>query len=355
MDELAAIAAALAAENMTTAGLWLALGSPWLVLGGLLVSRIADGWTGPQRALALVLACAVYCGILLQALPDFYLPQAGAELPVAPLLTLGGMFGVVAAAYFVFGTDIHPITATARALQPPKAYAFHVLGMTAVLLATASVAFGWYPLPLALAAPGGSVVIELVHCALSLALWKIDALLLRWLCPNVAWPDGATSLRANYAREHGANPVGAPLACLGVVWFEVYVQQMLAAPLTLAGWPLLAASCLIAASAGLVRATARRQHARQHLPPVLAASTRRAKKKPAPARRPTTDALSRPQASRARRRMSHRPEPRSRALRRTTRWPMGCTTDSSAPTSTGRSPSCSLSRARCSLSGSTTT
>jgi len=52
--------------------------------------------------------------------------------------------------------------------------------------------------------------------------------------------------------EHGNSLIGAALALLGVIWFEVYVQQMLAAPLTLAGWPLLGSASLIALNAGLI-------------------------------------------------------------------------------------------------------
>ena len=50
----------------------------------------------------------------------------------------------------------------------------------------------------------------------------------------------------------GSSVVGAALAFLGVLWFEIYIQQMLAVPLTLAGWPLLASAGLVALSAGFV-------------------------------------------------------------------------------------------------------
>ena len=69
--------------------------------------------------------------------------------------------------------------------------------------------------------------------------------------PHVDWTDEATSLPANYGAEHDA-ALGAFAAWLGVCWFEVYVQQLLASPLTLAGWPLLASAALIAANAGFI-------------------------------------------------------------------------------------------------------
>ena len=74
-------------------------------------------------------------------------------------------------------------------------------------------------------APGSAV--ELAHLALPLALWNVDVRLLRWLNPHVSWPDDAVSLPANYAAEH-SSPVGALLACIGVIAFEVYVQQLIA-------------------------------------------------------------------------------------------------------------------------------
>jgi hypothetical protein len=149
---------------------------------------------------------------------------------------------------------MHPITAKARGLTPPPGYSFQVLGLSAVVLSSASVAFAWCPLPWAVTAPSGSVTLELAHCVLPVALWQADAWLLRYLNPHVRWPSDSTSLFANYKAEHRTSVVGAALALLGVVWFEVYVQQMLAAPLTLAGWPLLASAAVIALNAGLVRA-----------------------------------------------------------------------------------------------------
>ena len=55
----------------------------------------------------------------------------------------------------------------------------------------------------------------------------------------------------NYQAEYGSL-VSAAIALLGVFTFEVYVQQLLAAPLTQAGWPLCASAALIALNAGLL-------------------------------------------------------------------------------------------------------
>jgi len=239
---------------MASSVLWVLLASPWLGLGGLMLGKVAHDWTGIQRATAVVIATVVYLAVLLQALPQYWKPADDTVwLPAAPLLTLCGMSTLMVLAWCAFGTDLHPIVATARGVVPaPPAYSFHVLGMSAVLLASCAVAFGWSPLPLALGSPDGSVARELAHCSVALALWKLDALLMRWLAPTVDWPAGAVSLAVNYRAEHGANPVGAALACLGVVWFEVYVQQLLASPFTLAGWPFLVSALLIGFSAGFV-------------------------------------------------------------------------------------------------------
>ena len=239
---------------MSSAAGWLAIASPWLMLSALLLERESRSWNGSQRSFSLLLGVAFYLGTLLAIQPLFWSPQLPANpAPLPPLITLLGMMVLVSSAWAVFGADLHPIIANARGLPAPHAYTFHVLGMSAVLLASASVAFGWYPLPLAFGAPESNVVLEIGHCAVALVMWKIDALLMRWLSPHYDWPTDATSLVANYKAEHGKSLAGALLACLGVVWFEVYIQQLIASPLTQAGWPLLASALLISLSAGLVR------------------------------------------------------------------------------------------------------
>ena len=211
---------------------------------------------GQQRAAALCGGGAATLAASLPGAPDFWLPAAHAELlPAAPLLTLGAMFALVLAGWAAFGTEMHPITAKARGLPPPPGYAFHILGLSAVVLSAGSIALSWYPLPFAACSPGGSIALELVHCLVPIAIWQMDAWLIRFLNPHVEWEEGATSLPTNYMVEHGNSLIGAALALLGVIWFEVYVQQMLAAPLTLAGWPLLGSASLIALNAGLVHSS----------------------------------------------------------------------------------------------------
>ena len=190
------------------------------------------------------------CLSLVATLPpqaDFWrLDDASSLLSnLTPLGTLFGVGALVVAAWTAFSTELHPITAKARGIEPaPAALTFQLLGLSGVLLASAAIAFSWYPLPIA-----GSAV-ELAHCALPFALWQIDVLLWRWMMPDVDWDEDATSLPANYAAEHDAI-LGAVLAWAGVCWFEVYVQQLVASPLTLAGWPLLGSASLIALNAGL--------------------------------------------------------------------------------------------------------
>ena len=76
--------------------------------------------------------------------------------------------------------------------------------------------------------------------------------LLRFLNPQISWPENATALQPNYRAEYNDSAVAAGLALFGVMMFEVYVQQALAAQFTLAGWPLLASAGLIALNAGLI-------------------------------------------------------------------------------------------------------
>ena len=200
---------------------------------------------GQLRAAAVAGASGLSLAATLPSQSDFWQLPDGLLADPVPLATLVGMGALVAAAWSAFGTDLHPITAKARGIEPPPALTFQVLGLSGVLLSSAAIGFGWYPLPVALSG------VELAHCILPFALWQVDVLLLRWMMPHVTWADDATSLSANYRAEH-ESALNAALACLGVVWFEVYVQQMLAAPLTVAGWPLLASASLIALNAGLL-------------------------------------------------------------------------------------------------------
>ena len=64
-----------------------------------------------------------------------------------PLLTMAASSALVAAGWSACGTDLHPITAKARGVTPPKSYTFQLLGLSAPLLASAAVASGWQPLP----------------------------------------------------------------------------------------------------------------------------------------------------------------------------------------------------------------
>ena len=120
------------------------------------------------------------------------------------------------------------------------------------MLGAAALATGWYPLPVALGSSLGGSGLELAHCALPIALWQIDVRLLRFLNPQVDWPTNATALKPNYRAEYNDSAVAAGLALFGVLMFEVYVQQGLAAQFTLAGWPLLASAALIGLNAGLI-------------------------------------------------------------------------------------------------------
>eukprot|EP00962_Isochrysis_galbana_P038393 scaffold13627_cov109-Isochrysis_galbana.AAC.8 len=209
---------------------------------------------GAVRAAGVGFGSLAVLTLLLPGAPDFWQAAEGATLlPPAPLLTLGGMLCLVVAGWSAFGTEMHPITAKARGLVPLPGYSFQILGLSAVVLSSASVALSWYPLPFAAATPAGSLPLELAHCVVPVALWQADAWLLRYLNPHVEWAADSTSLSSNYRAEHGASLLGAALALLGVAWFEVYVQQMIAVPLTLAGWPLLASAGVIALNAGLVR------------------------------------------------------------------------------------------------------
>jgi hypothetical protein len=197
-----------------------------------------------RRAALVVGGSATTAAVALPNLPDWVSFDA-ASFAAPPLLTMGAMGALVVVSWRAFGTDLHPITAKARGIKPPPALAFQCLGLSGALLGSAAIAFGWYPLPVA-----GSPV-ELAHCALPLLLWKADVQLVRWLNPHVQWQREATDLHANYRAEH-ASLLAAAVACLGVICFETYVQQVLAAPLTLAGWPLIASAALIASSAGLM-------------------------------------------------------------------------------------------------------
>ena len=216
--------------------------SPKLALAGDDDSLLREG---ELRAAAVTGVSGLSLVATLTSQPDFWqLPDNMLANPV-PIATLVAMGALVAAAWSAFGTDLHPITAKARDIEPPPALTFQVLGLSGVLVSSAAIAFGWYPLPVA----GNGI--ELAHCILPFALWQTDTLLLRWMMPHVEFTPDATSLAANYRAEHDS-ALNAALACLGVVWFEVYVQQMLAAPLTDAGWPLLASASLIALNAGLL-------------------------------------------------------------------------------------------------------
>ena len=158
---------------------------------------------------------------------------------------MAAMAALVAGGRVSFGTEMHPITAKARNLEPPPGLSFQVLGLGGALVASAALETGWTPLQIA-ASP-----LELSHCALPFVLWQIDTRLLKWLNPHVEWSTDATSLVPNYQAEYGSL-VSAAIALLGVFTFEVYVQQLLAAPLTQAGWPLCASAALIALNAGLL-------------------------------------------------------------------------------------------------------
>jgi len=178
------------------------------------------------------------------------LDSAGPSL--RPLLTLLGVGALTAAGWKAFGADMHPIIAKSRGLEPPPAISFQVLGLGGAMLSAASLASGWYPLPVALGTSLGGSGLEIAHCALPIALWQIDVRLLRFLNPQVDWPTNATALRPNYKAEYEDSAVAAGLALFGVLMFEVYVQQGLAAQFTLAGWPLLASAALIGLNAGLI-------------------------------------------------------------------------------------------------------
>jgi len=129
---------------------------------------------GGIRAAGVSAASAGILALALPNAPDYWRVVEDTDwLPAAPLLTLGGMFALVVAGWSAFGTEMHPITAKARGLEPPKGYAFQILGLSAVLLSAASVGLSWYPLPFAAAAPGGSVPLELAHCLFPVALWQV--------------------------------------------------------------------------------------------------------------------------------------------------------------------------------------
>ncbi len=145
--------------------------------------------------------------------------------------------------------ELHPITCRARGVEKPDAYSFHILGLSGPMLASLALAFGAYALQVA------GTPLELAHAVLlPLALWHVDTRMLRWINPHVEWSDAAVSLVPNYLAEYEPLWLG-PLFGVGVLVFEVYVQQLLAGPLTLAGWPMLLSAGVIALSAGLVNHT----------------------------------------------------------------------------------------------------
>ena len=197
------------------------------------------------RAALPVGASALLLSATLPQLPEFSSLDSLSASP-AVFATIAAALGVVVLAWRRFGTELHPITAKARGLESPLAPTFQALGLFGPLAASAALATGWQALPVA------GTPIELAHCVLPFVVWQADVRLLRWLNPHVDWPASSVSLPANYASEHGENPVGAVLALLGVFMFEVYVQQLLASGLTIDGWPLIASAALIALNAGFV-------------------------------------------------------------------------------------------------------
>jgi len=197
-----------------------------------------------SRAALPIGGSAVALALALPQTPEYW-NIGSATMPMVPITTMGVMFAIVMLAWTAFGTEMHPITAKARGVEPPPGNTFQVLGLTGPIFASAALAFGMHALPVA------GTSIEAMHCLLPFALWYVDVALLKWLNPHVEWPEEATSLSANYKAEH-ATPVSAALQLLGVFMFEVYVQQMLGAGLSLSGWPLLGVAGLIATSAGVV-------------------------------------------------------------------------------------------------------
>ena len=203
----------------------------------------------PETALRASLPLAASCAALsylLPRLPPEFASATPSGLAASAFVTMAGVTALVVAVWRGYGTEMHPITAKARGVEPPPAVTFNALGLSGPVIASAALAVGYVQLPVAFSP------LELLHCALPFALWQADVRLLRWLNPHVRWPDEAVSLVTNYREEHGANPVGAALALLGVFMFEVYVQQMIGADLALSGWPLLGTAALVALSAGLL-------------------------------------------------------------------------------------------------------
>lgn len=157
-----------------------------------------------RRAALVTGGSSLVLALTLPQVPEFWsssaaLDAAGRTLESAgpslrPLLTMLSMGGLTAAGWRAFGVDMHPITAKARGLVPPPAYAFQALGLGGAMLGAAAVATGWYPLPVA-----GSWV-ELAHCALPVALWQIDVRLLRFLNPQAYRHTGTQAYRVQAYR-----------------------------------------------------------------------------------------------------------------------------------------------------------
>jgi len=199
-----------------------------------------------KRAGAVVAVSALILCVTLPHLPEFWTFSADATgSPAAPLCTIAIMFAIVVAAWSQFGAELHPITCRARGVEKPDGYSFHILGLSGPMLASLALTVGGYSLQMI------GTPLELAHALLPFVLWHVDTRILRWANPHVEWSDEAVRLAPNYLAEY--EPLWmAPLACVGVLAFEVYVQELIAGPLTLAGWPLLLSAGLIALSAGLV-------------------------------------------------------------------------------------------------------
>ena len=196
--------------------------SPKLVAIQKPASALAPAW--PPRSMELlpesasraalpIGGSAVALALALPQTPEYW-NIGSATMPMVPITTMGVMFAIVMLAWTAFGTEMHPITAKARGVEPPPGNTFQVLGLTGPIFASAALAFGMHALPVA------GTSIEAMHCLLPFALWYVDVALLKWLNPHVEWPEEATSLSANYKAEH-ATPVSAALQLLGVFMFEV--------------------------------------------------------------------------------------------------------------------------------------